>query len=358
MGKRAKADKLLSELVKLAIPMLQQAERETKRGRGARPVFPDWVMAAMIMIVVLKKKKSKTAQFRYLSERRGDIAQWLDCLKFPSRASYDRRYRRAHQIYTTAIRLQGEQAIKEGIVDPEVVAGDKSLIHVKGQPWHVRFKRVGKVPAGVDTQAGWGYSDHDDWVYGFAYEVVVTATPGTVVFPLLASCASANTSEARTFPDKVPRLPQGTKKVLLDNGYDTNYLGELIEFDEQGLPTGRRLLCPPNPRNNQRPKTKPGGADASRAHSRKLRTERIMRYQSKKGRRLYARRGKTVEPFNQWFKSLFELDAALAAAATAAPPCWRLLAPVWCATTTAAATTTDESAGSWMPCEFRDALTL
>lgn len=308
MGKRAKTDKLLPELVKLAIPTLQRAERETARGRGAKPVIPDWVIAAMIMIVVLKKKKSKAAQFRYLCEWRRDIAQWLDCPKFPSRSCYYRRYRRAHLIYTTAIRLQGQQAIQEGIVDPEVVAGDKSLIQAQGRPWHVRLRRVGKIPAGVDTQADWGYSDHDGWVYGFAYEVVVSATPGSVVFPLLASFASANTSEARTFPDKVRLLPQGTKKVLLDCGYDSNYLGELIEFDEHGMPTGRRLLCPPNPRNNKRPKTKPGNADASRAHSRKLRTERIKHYQSKKGRRLYAQRGKTIEPFNQWFKSLFELD--------------------------------------------------
>ena len=308
MGKRAKTDELLPELVKLAIPTLKQAERETARGRGAKPLIPDWVIAAMILIVVLKKKKSKASQLRFLCERRRDIAKWLGCTKFPSRASYYRRYRRAHQIYKTAIRLQGEQAIKEGIVDPEVVAGDKSLIQAKGQPWHVRLRRVGKIPAGVDTQAGWGYSDHDNWVYGFAYEVVVTATPGTVVFPLLASFASANTGETRTFPAKVPLLPLSTKKVLLDSGYDSNYLGELIEFDEHGMPTGRRLLCPPNPRNNKRPKTKPCNADASRAHSRKLRAERIEHYQSKKGRRLYAQRSKTVEPFNQWFKSLFELE--------------------------------------------------
>ena len=31
--------------------------------------------------------------------------------------------------------------------------------------------------------------------------------------------------------------------------------------------------------------------------------------ESRRGRRIYARRKKTVEPFNQWFKSLFELDA-------------------------------------------------
>ena len=29
---------------------------------------------------------------------------------------------------------------------------------------------------------------------------------------------------------------------------------------------------------------------------------------SRRGKRLYARRGQTVEPFNDWFKGLFELD--------------------------------------------------
>src|SRR5262249_19849172 len=53
---------------------------------------------------------------------------------------------------------------------------------------------------------------------------------------------------------------------------------------------------------------KPGGADASRARSRALREQRRRFLQSARGRRVYARRKKTVEPFNQWFKSLLELD--------------------------------------------------
>jgi hypothetical protein len=136
----------------------------------------------------------------------------------------------------------------------------------------------------------------------------VTAKAGTVVFPLLASVDTASASETRTFDEKVDELPQGTKTVLIDSAYDSNHLGERVEFDKQGKRTGRRFVCPPNPRNNQRPKTKPCKADASRAHSRELRRERIAFYQSREGRRLYARRRKTVEPFNQWFKSHFELE--------------------------------------------------
>jgi hypothetical protein len=309
MGRRAKAGTVLPELVELALPMLQEAERQFPRtGPGAKPDIPDWVMAAMIMIALLSKKKTKSAQYRFLSERRRDIGTWLGYSRFPSRATYFRRYCRTHRLYREAIRLQGQQAIAEGIADPDLVAADKSMIEGQGPDWHAQDRRSGATPAGVDIDTTWGYSKHDGWVQGYSFEVVVTATPGSVVFPLLASVDTASVSETRTFDDKIDLLPEGVKRVLADSGYDTNHLGERVEFDGQGERSGRRFVCPPNPRNNKRKKTKPGGADASRARSRQLREQRIKYYRSRRGRQQYARRRKTVEPFNQWLKSLFELE--------------------------------------------------
>lgn len=309
MGKRAKAGTLLWELVKLAIPMLQEAERHSPRtGPGAKPGIADWVMAALIMIALLHKKKTKSAQFRFLGEHRQDIAAMLGGSWFPSRATYFRRYRRAHRLYREAIRLQGEQAIADGIVDPEHVVVDKSLIEALGPPWHVRDRKADKVPPGVDVDSAWGYSEHDGWVNGFSFEVVVSATPGSVVFPLLASVDTASASETRTFAPKIDELPDGTRTASGDSAYDANHLGEKVEYDEQGRRTGRRFLCPENPRNSGRPKTKPCHANASRAQRRARRAERKKYFESPKGQRVYARRSKTVEPFNQWFKSLFELE--------------------------------------------------
>jgi Transposase DDE domain len=309
MGRRAGAGTLWPTLVKLAIPVLKEAERQCPRtGPGAKPQVPDWVMAGLIMIGVLAKKKSKSAQFRFLSERRGEIAGWLGCSRFPSRARYFARYRQAHRLYRVAIRLQGEQAIDEGIADPKVVAMDKSLIEACGPAWHVQDRRAGKVPAGVDTDSSWGFSEHDGWVHGYSYEVIVSATAKTVVFPLLASVDTASASETRSSPEKIAELPADVQVVLADSGYDTNQLGEHVEFNNQGGRTGRRFVCPHNPRNDKRPKTKPGHADASRARSRELRRQRQKFFLSRRGRQLYARRRKTVEPFNQWFKSLFEMD--------------------------------------------------
>ncbi len=309
MDRRAKEGTVLARLVKMALPTLQEAERQCPRtGRGDRPKIPDWLIAALIMIVVLVKKKTKSAQYRYLREHRKEIAEWLGDKRFPSRSTYFRRYRRAHRLQPTAIRLQGELAVAERVADPEHVAVDKSLIEGRGPLWHKRDRQTGEIPAGVDPDTTWGYSKHDDWIQGYSYEVVVTSTPKTVVFPMLASGDTASASEPVTFAEKIDDLSEQTRSVSADAGYDANRLGERIEYDAEGRRTGCRFLCPENPRNAGRPKTKPRPADASQALSRQRRRQRREFLKTTRGRRLYARRKKTVEPFNQWFKSLFELD--------------------------------------------------
>jgi hypothetical protein len=201
MGSRqATADTALPELVRLAVPLLQEAERRCPRtGPGAKPVVPDWVVAAWIMIALLAKKESKSAQYRYLCGRRDEVAAWLGSGAFLARGGYFRRYRRAHRLYQAAIRLQGARAVAEGVVHPRHVAVDKSLIDAAGPPWHQRDRRAGKVRAGVDVAGAWGRSEHDGWVYGYSYEVVVVSTPRQVVFPLLASVDTAGACETQTF---------------------------------------------------------------------------------------------------------------------------------------------------------------
>ena len=113
------------------------AIRECPRtGPGRKPDIPDWELAVLIMVAVLKRKKSKSAQFRFLREHRGELRELLDTDKFPGRSTYFDRYRRAHRLFAYAIKLQGEQAIVEGIVDATAVAVDKSLVAARGPLWH------------------------------------------------------------------------------------------------------------------------------------------------------------------------------------------------------------------------------
>jgi Transposase DDE domain len=314
MGTRAKAGTSLEALVRLAMPLLKEAERQCPRtGPGAKPIIPDWFIGALIMVAVLKRKKTKSAQFRFVTDavHQRLIRDITGQRHFPSRSTFFSRYRRCHQLLRKAIQLQGQEAIKEKIVDASEAAADKSLVPARGRPWHKHEKKQGKIRRGVDIEAAWGYSEYHGWVYGYSFEVVVTCKRKNKTFPLLASVGTGSAAEVRTFAQKIDDLPCEVKRVAADSGYDANELGERIEFDSTGRRTGRRFLCPENPRNNKRKKTKPGHADAARAHSRELRSARKKYLKSATGQRLYRQRSRTVEPFNSWLKSLFELDAGV-----------------------------------------------
>ena len=125
MRTRAKGGTHLAAIVRMAMPLCKQAEREHPRtGPGRKPDHPDWLLAVLIMIGVLKKKKSKSAQFRFLSQHQQELKAILGVDILPARSTYFERYRRAHELFRHAIRLQGEKAIREGIADPRSVAVD------------------------------------------------------------------------------------------------------------------------------------------------------------------------------------------------------------------------------------------
>ena len=310
MGKRATAGTCLASLVKMAVPLCQQAERECPRtGPGRKPEIADWVLAVLIMVAVVKRKKSKSAQYRFLDEHRRELKQLLGTKQFPARSTYFDRYRRAHRLFAQAIKLQGRQAIAEGIVDAVDVAADKSLIASRGPLWHKSDRKKNRIPkglCGVDRDSDWGRSKHDGWVQGYSFEVVVSATKKSPVFPLLASADTASAKETTTFDQKIDHLPDSTKNVSVDSGYDSNHVAERVEYSAQDRRTGRRFLCPENKRGS---KDKSGCKPVEpRNESHRRRLARRKFYRSRRGKAIYRRRSQTVEPFNEWFKSLFELE--------------------------------------------------
>lgn len=311
MARIAKEGASLAAVTKMAVPLLREAERQCpRRGRGDRPKIPDWFIGALIMIATLRRQKSKSAQYRFIwnAANQAMVSAATGQTRFPRRSAFFARYRRAHLLLGKAIELQGRRAVAEKVTDATHVAVDKSLVAARGPAWHRQERQVGRAPAGVDREAAWGRSAHRGWRYGYSFETVVSATNGAVVFPLLASADTGSVAETKTFAAKIPCLPPEVRTVAADSGYDANALGERVEYDAQGRRTGRRYLCPENPRHHGRTKTKPGGADAARRRGRERRAARLRHLKSPAGKHHYRRRKKTVEPFNSWFKALFEFD--------------------------------------------------
>jgi hypothetical protein len=309
MSRRAKDGAPLDELVSRSIAVCQQTEREFPRqGPGRKPDIPDWVLAVMIIVGVMLKKKTKAAQLRWWTQHPDNFACWLPGQQLPSRSTFYERYRRAHRLFRHAILVQGRDAVKRGWADAECMAVDKSLIAGQGRRWKPSDRRRGRVPRAVDTDTTWGYSEYDGWVQGYAFEVAVTAPRQGVVWPLVASVDTASRSEQKTILEKIPYLPRATKFVLVDSGYDSNAVAEAVEWGTRRR-TGRRFLCPEVPRpNTGRPRRPDSRQSRQRQHHRRLRAARKRFLQSHRGRALYARRKVRVEPFNARLKHLFDLE--------------------------------------------------
>jgi hypothetical protein len=143
-------------------------------------------------------------------------------------------------------------------------------------------------------------------VQGYSFEVVVSATGHSTVFPVLASAATASAKEMQTVNAKIDDLPESTENVSADSDYDSNQIGERIEYTEDGRRTSRRFLCPENKRGSKTESWPQTVTPRDESHRRRLARRKY--YGSRAGKALYRRRDQTVEPFNEWFKSLFELD--------------------------------------------------
>jgi hypothetical protein len=304
MSRRAKEGACLTTIVKLAMRLCRYAERRCPRvGPGRKPEIPDWAMAVLIMAAVARRKKTKSAQYRFLQEHRRRLLRLLGAARFPSRSTYYDRYRRAWRLYEVAVRLHGRLAVRYGWADVRCVAVDKSLIPARGPVGHKRRRRR----RGVDDEAGWARNEHQGWVWGYGYEVIVSSSRSGVVWPLLASADAGNRSESLTLREKIPLLPRAARYVLADRGYDADDNCEALEWNDDGRRTGRRFLCPTR-RSARPPARKPQRNSRRRQLRHDHRMDRKRFLETPLGRRLYARRSVTVEPFNSWFKALFELN--------------------------------------------------
>src|SRR5882672_864293 len=218
MDRPAKDGRHLADLVQLAIPLCKAAQDRCSRcGPGRPPDYEEWQIAVLIVIAILHKRKSKSSQWRFLKGQQEKLMAAVKLKRFPCRDTYCRRYCNAHCLLEIALELQGKLALKEHVVNAQVVAVDKSLVEARGP-----HPRRGKMRKGTEREAGWGWSDHDGCLWSYSYEAVVTAPEKGLVFPLLASVDIGSKSEHKSFMQKIPRLSRSVRDALLDRGYDGN----------------------------------------------------------------------------------------------------------------------------------------
>ena len=129
------------------------------------------------------------------------------------------------------MRRATEEAIRKRYVTARVAAADKSLHPARGPLWHQKHRRQNRVPKGlrgVDRDSQWGYSPYHKFVQGYAEHVIINATPGEARFPFDAVADTAKMAENQVLRERLPYLPQPTRKIVIDGTYDDNdLLGDL-----------------------------------------------------------------------------------------------------------------------------------
>ncbi len=139
---RAREGTCLEALVRMAVPVCRLAQSECPRsGPRRKPEIPDWVMAVLIAVAVAKRRKTKSAQYRYLRLHRSRLLKLIGTRRFPSRSTYFDRYRRAHSLLQVALIVHTRRQLRQGQINVECVAADKSLIDARGPLWHGQQRR-------------------------------------------------------------------------------------------------------------------------------------------------------------------------------------------------------------------------
>lgn len=136
----------------------------------------------------------------------------------------------------------------------------------------------------MDTEATWGYSKSDGWVYGHGTFCLVACKNKVLgAFKWMPNSAH----EAKRMWVETGKLKGLITTVLMDSRADDKDL--FFEFRRQ-----RRMLLLTTPRK---------GADKSPARQRMVKV-----LKQRKNRRLYQQRSYTVEPMQGLVKDIFELE--------------------------------------------------
>lgn len=161
--------------------------------------------------------------------------------------------------------------------------------------WHKKARHKGHIPKGlrnVDTESTWGFSSTKGWVQGYKGHAVTTADPLTDIIPTDFTLTGAHIPDNLPAPTFIRYLPSSVKYLLADGGYDDQRLRDLCEQRKNGKYITRRLVVPIE----------------IKKHTPQRRRQYGLWFASPSAQKIYKQRAKSIEPFWERIKRLFEIE--------------------------------------------------
>ena len=275
---------ILDKIIKV-IKSMVKLPRIKQRGRPC--IYKPKTITVMFAVMMLKKIVHFKSMHKFLITNPG-TAQLLGFKKsIPNRSTLSRRFKGIYDLIKQQVKSLGTLLIKKNITKARIVSIDSTMHEARGPLWHKKDKAKGVIPdklRNVDKEAEWGFSQYKHWVYGYKTHLLSTSSLNSIPVPIDCEITKANPQDNTI---ALPVLKQfsrrTTKYILADKGYDDQKLRTVCE------PKRIRFVVPM--------KKYPNTKDARMPH--------IQFYRSQFGRKIYAQRGKTIEPLFGYIKELF-----------------------------------------------------
>lgn len=279
---------ILSKIIKV-IKSVIRLPRIQKRGRPC--IYKQKDIAVMFAVMILKGIVHFKSMHKFLITN-PLISKLLGFKKsIPDRSTLSRRFKNVYDFIKEQISSLGSLLINTKITKAKIISIDSTMHQARGNIWHKKHKAKNFIPdklRNIDKEAEWGYSQYKGWVYGYKTHLIATSSLKSLPVPIDCKITRANPQDNTI---ALPLLKQFslkmTKYILADKGYDDEKLRKVCE--------PKRLIVPMK----------------EYAQTKRDRIPHIKFYNSKFGRKIYAQRGKTIEPLFGYIKGLFSTTKLL-----------------------------------------------
>ena len=197
----------------------QQMNQESAK-RGKPFTYSQQCFIVLFVILQFRRIFKFKAQRAWLDEH-PEIVEILKWERVPHRTTFSRRYKALYPILQTFILFVGQEATELGdeLANYHLVE-DKSLFKTQGPVWHQNDRQAGRIPEKLrhlDTDATWGKSAYQGWVYGYGLHMTCTEDG----FPKLIQVETASVKESPVIDQKADIILNQLRPVTVaaDNGY-------------------------------------------------------------------------------------------------------------------------------------------
>lgn len=281
---------ILNKIIKV-IKSVIRLPRMRKRGRPC--IYKRKNIAVMFAVMILKGIIHFKSMHKFLITN-PLIARLLGFKSsIPVRSTLSRRFRGIYDFIKEQITSLGKVLISEKMTKAKIISIDSTMHQACGNIWHKKHKKLNIIPdklRNIDKEADWGYSQYRGWVYGYKTHLVATSSFKSLSIPIDCEITKANPQDNIIALPLLKRLSlKANRYILADKGYDDKKLREACELKKLKfiVPMKRYL------------------------HTKDDRLAHIKFYNSKIGRKIYAQRGKTIEPLFGYIKELFSTTKLL-----------------------------------------------